>query len=170
MTAKTHIKLGQTVRDVTSGFTGIAIQTLEWMNGNIQIAIQPKQKEGDVTYPEAMFLDHHLVEVIDAGVSERVTEPAECVIELGQKVQDKASLFTGIATKKATYMNGCISFGVKPQVREGALTNDNPYESWIDHTLLRVVGEGLLKDKPKVATSATTGKAPGGPASRVDNR
>lgn len=165
------IKLGKTVRDLTSGFTGIAIQILEQLNGNIQVAIQPQMKEG-TTYPEAMFIDHHLLEEMDGDrpdLSDRVTEPAECNIKLGERVADLASGFEGIATSKATYMNGCISFSVVPKVKEGQLINSAPDVSWIDHTRLRVVDDGI-KNIIKKQEPSSNGKAPGGPAMRVNNR
>ena len=38
------------------------------------------------------------------------------MIELGQKVKDKVTGFTGIATAKIEYLNGCVQFQVSPKV------------------------------------------------------
>lgn len=159
------IKLGQGVRCVVSGFSGTAIQFLEQLNGNVQVAIQPRQKEGDLTLPDAMFIDPHMLEIIDkVGVVSRVTTPVKNKIKLGNVVRDKASNLEGVAIEKATYMNGCVSFGVMPKRRETDLINANPDKTWISVERLEVVGEGILVDEVKPA------KPPGGPSSRVTNR
>lgn len=92
------IKLGSTVRDTITGFTGIAIRRCDHLNGNVQYAVQPKGKDG--SYPEAVFLDYHTLDVIDDGVSDRATPVSETDIILGQKVRDKATGFAGIAATK----------------------------------------------------------------------
>lgn len=162
------IKLGFTVVDVTSGFRGTAIQLLEQMNGNVQVAIQPK---GDgVAYPEPMFIDHHLIDKVDDGVSKRATPVTEKIeIKLGQEVEDIATGFRGIATEKATYLNGCVNFGVLPKHVEREMFNNNSQASWIPNNRLKVVGDGICKTVKK-APKAGNGKTPGGPAQRVMNR
>lgn len=163
-----QIKLGQTVRDVVTGFTGIAIQSLDQLNGNRQIAIQPKQKEGETTYPEAMNIDPHMLEVLDDVFCDRVTPAISTDIKLGDKVRDKASGLVGIALEKATYMNGCVSFGVMPPVRSTDLINCSPDKSWISAERLEFVDDGLVAKKQ--AVEALTPRPPGGPAQRVTNR
>ena len=164
------IKLGSTVRDAITGFTGIATQRCDHLNGNVQYAIQPKGKE-DGSYPDAMFLDYHTLDVIDEGVSDRATPVAESSIVLGQKVRDKASGFTGIATMKNSYLNGCVHFGVLPEVRKEALLNENPAPSWIDHNRLEVVSDGLISDAPKTVeikdSIEVKPRPPGGPAMKA---
>lgn len=145
--AKINIKLGQTVRDVVSGFSGIAIQKLEQFNGNVQFAIQPKQKEGEITYPDAFNIDYHMIEVIDDGVSDRVTKAVTTTLNLGEQVRDKVSGLVGIALDKATYMNGCVSFAVMPERRDSDLLNTNPDKNWISVERLERVGDGLAQQK-----------------------
>lgn len=157
------IKLGSTVRDVITGFTGIATQRCDYLNGNVQYAIQPKKDDG--SYPDAMFLDYHTLDVVDEGVSDRATPVAETAIILGQKVRDKASGFTGIAIMKNSYLNGCVHFGVQPEVRKETLLNENPVPSWIDHNRLEVVSDGLISDTPK--TVEVKPRPPGGPAMKA---
>lgn len=159
------IKLGQTVRDVVSGFQGIAVQTLEQMNGNVQIAIQPAAKEGETAYPEAVYLDHHMLDVLDAGVSARATPVIKTDIKLGETVKDNASGFEGIAIEKATYLNGCVRFGVMPKHKTTGLLNDLTGLSWISVERLEVLGAGVSKKIKPV-----TDKPPGGPSSRVQRK
>lgn len=160
------IKLGSEVCDAITGFTGIVTQRCDHMNGNIQYAVQPKSFEG-ANYPEAMFIDYHTLDVIGVGVSERAAVADVPTIVLGQRVRDRASGFTGIATMKSTYINGCVSFGVMPEVRKEALLQEAPQPSWIDHNRLEVVNDGLIADKPKTPESEVAKKPSGGPAMKV---
>lgn len=57
-------------------------------------------------------------------------------IILGSKVQDKVTGFTGIATAKVEYLNGCIQYCVKPKVGEDGKM---PEGSYIDHQQLVVI-------------------------------
>jgi hypothetical protein len=158
--------LGKTVKDLTSGFSGVCIQTLENLAGNIQLAIQPKCAEGATDMPDAMFIDWHLVEIVDEGLSSRVTPvPNPSTIPLGAEVIDKVTKVKGIATAKATYINGCEAFSLESE----ASKNDKggkPPVYW--HSALRL--EQTKKQPVEVARAAPTPaapKAPGGPASKV---
>lgn len=159
-----EINLGNVVRDAVSGFSGIAIQRLEKLNGNVQIAIQPKQKEGENDFPEAMFIDEHMLEFVDEGFADRTTDAPECEIRLGENVEDRVTLVVGVATAKSTYMNGCVSYCVEPSSKDGRKLPDG---IWFDHVRLKVCGIGLRDViKPKNADSKT-GKVPGGPSQRA---
>lgn len=106
--------LGRTVHDITSGFKGTATQYLEYLNGNVQVALQPKMAEGATTMPDAMFIDQHMLEIIDEGIADRVAEVTNpSPIKLGEEVVDEITGFTGIATMKTTYINGCENFYVE---------------------------------------------------------
>ena len=39
------VKLGQTVKDLVSGFKGVVIARTEWLNGCTRICVQPKVNE-----------------------------------------------------------------------------------------------------------------------------
>ena len=65
-------------------------------------------------------------------------------IELGNEVKCTVTGFTGIATAKCVYLNGCVQFGVSPKVdKEGKM----PDTQYIDHRQVEYVGEGV-KMKP----------------------
>jgi len=67
------------------------------------------------------------------------------MIELGQKVKCTITGFTGIATAKIEYLNGCIQFCVKPRIK--AKDNTMPEGRYIDVDQLKVVGEGVKAKK-----------------------
>ena len=53
---KTKIELGNIVKDVVTGFKGVAVARVEYLNGCIQIGVKPKVlKPG--TYPETEYID-----------------------------------------------------------------------------------------------------------------
>lgn len=158
------IKLGSLVRDAITGFSGIAIQRLEQLNGNIQIAIQPQIEEGqDNKYPEAMFIDHHTVDVIGEGVVARAVDELPRSIKLGDEVTDKISGHKGIATEAATYINGCTSYWVEP--KGGLLGGEAKPGRWLNEVRLEVSGKKVEVKQPEAAPD--TGKKPGGPAQHV---
>lgn len=61
-----NIKLGSKVRDIITGFEGIATARVEYLNGCIQYCITPKSNDGK--YPDHQYIDHQQIEVVDDGV------------------------------------------------------------------------------------------------------
>lgn len=66
------------------------------------------------------------------------------MIELGMKVKDKVTGFTGIATSKVEYLNGCVQFCVKATVGKDGKYPDGQY---IDIEQLEAVGKGITIKK-----------------------
>ncbi len=67
------------------------------------------------------------------------------MVQLGSKVRDQISGFTGIATGRATYLFGCVRVLVEPQ----ELKDGKPIESqWIDEQRLKVLKEGGIETSP----------------------
>lgn len=58
-------KLGSKVRDVVTGFEGVATSRVEYLNGCVQYGVQPKCGD-DGKLPEAVYLDHQRLELADA--------------------------------------------------------------------------------------------------------
>lgn len=61
------VKLGNTVRDIVSGFQGIATSKVEYLNGCIQFGIMAKAK--DNKKPDAVYIDEGQLVFVDEGVS-----------------------------------------------------------------------------------------------------
>ena len=66
------IKLGDKVKDVVTGYTGIATSKTEYLNGCIQMVVMPKQspdqKKKD-EYPDGVRLDIEQLEKVGNGVN-----------------------------------------------------------------------------------------------------
>ncbi len=59
--------LGQTVVDKVTGFRGILIARIEYINGCIQYAVKPRaDKDGKMV--ESEYIDEQLLETVDGGV------------------------------------------------------------------------------------------------------
>ena len=68
------IRLGDTVRDKTSGFTGIAVTRAEFINGCVQYDIQPKVGK-DNKFVESQSVDEGSLEVIKPKKAKKPNKP-----------------------------------------------------------------------------------------------
>jgi hypothetical protein len=64
--------------------------------------------------------------------------------ELGDRVKDRVSGFTGIVVSRTEYLNGCKQYGVNPPIHEGKMVEG--YN--IDGQQLELVDGGLNETKP----------------------
>lgn len=137
-----HIKLGQNVVDTSTGFKGMCNLICEYIQGTIQIQIQPPCEDDNLRkVPE--ITDYNLVEVIDDGISLTLPSVEQNVtIQLGQTVTDLITGHTGIATQKLTSLNGCVEFFVVAKINPETQQNVSDY---FDHKrLVPVPGVPLL--------------------------
>jgi|GEM_PF-913299 hypothetical protein len=67
--------------------------------------------------------------------------------QLGVKLRDTVSGFTGIAIGRIEYLNGCWQYGIRPTLdKDGKI----PDAHWIDEQQLEIVDTGLNATKPVV--------------------
>jgi len=60
-------------------------------------------------------------------------------IKLGSKVRDKITGFTGVATAKIEYLNGCVQVCIRPPV---GVDNKMPEHEYIDIEQIEVIDNG----------------------------
>lgn len=158
-----NIKLGNKVKDLITGFTGIATSKSENMNGNTQFTITPVAEEGK-PYPDSITMDYHTLDVVDEGLAERTTEPTFVSdVDLGNEVECIVTGLKGIATHKLTYMNGCSAYLVTKKELNIQTGQAQYSEDWIDQTRLKVVSVGVVnqvKKNPVAENGARPGGAP----------
>jgi hypothetical protein len=65
-------------------------------------------------------------------------------IKLGSQVEDLVSGFTGIATARIEYLNGCTQYCIAPR----AVDNKIVENQYFDHAQLKVIAEGSVKVDP----------------------
>jgi hypothetical protein len=66
-----EIQLGQQVKDIVTGFNGIAVAKIEHLNGCVQYAVRPKQKASDKDMPEACYIDVEQLEIVGDGINKK---------------------------------------------------------------------------------------------------
>lgn len=64
-------------------------------------------------------------------------------IKLGQKVKDTITGFTGIATSRHEYLNGCVQYGVQGKIDKDGII---PEIEHIDEEQLTVMSGGIKKE------------------------
>ena len=67
-------------------------------------------------------------------------------INLGDQVKDKVTGFTGIATARVEFLNGCTRIAVQTDVLKDGLSQDSPY---IDEPQLEVVKKEVVECGPR---------------------
>lgn len=65
---KTNIELGNEVKSVISGFAGIAINRLEYLNGCIQYCVKPKGLTKEGKEKEGVYFDEEQLVVTGKGI------------------------------------------------------------------------------------------------------
>jgi hypothetical protein len=58
---------------------------------------------------------------------------------LGKKVKDNVTGFTGIATARVQYLNGCVQFKIQGASNKSGEAKD----MWIDEGQISVLGKGI---------------------------
>lgn len=126
------VRLGQTIRDMATGFTGVATARVELLNGNVQFSVYPKAKPDAEKYPDGVNVDLNLCEVVDDILVDRVVEPPEDLpyFELGSMVRDKLNGFQGVAVRRNVFLSGCVYYSV-----EGRSTSAGA-KSWAEEAYL----------------------------------
>lgn len=61
-------------------------------------------------------------------------------IQLGHEVRDVVTGFTGIATSRVVYLNGCVQYGITPPIDKEGKRQEVVY---IDSQQLQYEGEGV---------------------------
>lgn len=107
-------RIGVLARDRVTGFTGHVVGRLIQLSGNIQFAIQPLDNEPS-KYPDAQYLDWHMLEEIGEGVAGQVPPRDPTVtLSVGDKVRDTISGLKGFIVEEHLFQNGCVYFTVSP--------------------------------------------------------
>jgi hypothetical protein len=66
-----HVPLGTRMKDLVTGFEGIAIARVEFLNGCIQYMLKPQKLDKDGKTIEANAIDSEQLRIIDTGISKK---------------------------------------------------------------------------------------------------
>lgn len=150
------IPLGTWVNDIVTGFTGTAIFRAEMLSGTVQIAVQPRIKDGETVMPDPMLIDNQTLVVMDNHLWDMVVPPDEVNLPLGIKVRDTVTGVTGITIEKQIHLNGCTRYVIQPPYVEGLnLLGDAPGSMNLDWKRLEPVSL-KVKHELSAATAAAS--------------
>lgn len=161
---RNNIRLGMQVRDDITGFTGIAVNSLELLTGTKQYGIQPAIAEGaPQVMPEPESMDWQQLTVIGEGISARyepITEP-EDIWQLGDKLKSVVNNFNGVAVGKSISLNGCIRFTLESKTGNSSDVNKQSHHMSFDFKELVKDGESIA---PQLKAERDPSRPPGGPS------
>jgi len=144
------VKLGSKVRDMVTGFEGIAHARQSHMYGCERIEVEPTELTKDGGLKDTQVFDEQRVEVLE---EKDFTFP-EPAIALGAKVQDTITPLSGTASCLSVDMFGRQYVGIEPD----GLHEGKP----IKCTWLRVERVRLVEAKKPPLSAASSARA-GGP-------
>jgi len=143
------IVLGQLVQDRATGFQGHAIRMTEFLNGVIEVGVVPNVP-GATQMPHPTNINCKTLRTVNEGIVELgLNPPTGIPIQLGEKVQDYATGFTGIAIGRTTELTGQVQFGVVPPYNPAHRAELDKDVQWLDYSRLHKLDDGI-----KGATSA----------------
>jgi len=130
------IPFGSKVRDKITGFTGFVVVRIEHMNNCVRYGVQPplnKEKQ----LPEEKIFDGPNLEVTappKSDLSQAIENPN--AFELGVKVKDLLTGFTGIAVLRVKNKHSGDRYGVQPPMNKKAEIPD--LKTFAEEDLLQI--------------------------------
>lgn len=145
---------GKKCRDAVTGFEGVCVGMTEWMYGCRQYILQPESEGGKKKNYWSYFFEKQL-DVIDAGVSERVEKPVyDEPRYFGKECRDKVTGAQGICIGRTVFLFNSTQYVIEipseDQSRESRLM-------WIDEGRVEVVKDS----KKEVSPAEVAGPRPG---------
>lgn len=158
---KEVVEFGDEVECIVTGYKGIAISFLYQLHGCTMVGVQPPvDKEGKI--PESYSIDLPQLTITKDGKGKvKIPEVDEDVseVELGDEGRDKVSGYTGVATARVEFMNGCHRIGLRAKIDKDGKRPDIEYFA---------VGQVELVEPKKVeAQPKEEARKPGGPMQRT---
>lgn len=148
-TRVSKLRRGFTVRDVTTGITGMLICVANEISGSQQVAIQPPAEKPNSAAPDVRWIDEQTCEYVDDGAVARfgITEDIG-EWDFGDPVRDTVSGLVGIITEFQLCRDGCITARIVPKSDGGA---NSPQPAWLSITRLQ-----RTSDIPRAEVAADT--------------
>jgi len=151
------IDLGSKVKDMITGFTGIAIARTEWLYGCTRIVIESQElKDGKPVAP-SWFDEQRVEEITPVDETKIPVSKPRCGvgIQLGNKVKDSITGFAGVAVAKTIWISGNVTI----QIEATALEKSEPIDGHaFEYERIELVEEA----KPPMSAKSDPSK-PGGP-------
>lgn len=146
--------LGDKVKDIITGFTGITVSHLHYLyNQDRWGVVSQDLKDGKPMEP--YYLDETSLELIDEKTNLIIPNFPELTIQLGDYARDRLSDFQGTVSGLGYWLNGCIRVGIQPKdlTKEGIPVD----EIWFPMSQMKVIRKATVESQPQPK------KKPGGP-------
>jgi len=151
--------IGVRVRNKFSGIAGYVRSTFESLTGFQWIAVQPPIKEGENTEPKLIWSDISDWELLKATRLSRPSPPDQPhqIFDLGSRLRDTVTGFTGIATGRTTHFNHCVSYDLQSEKLKKEDGSTGACESFQAPRLKPLDGTKVMKEvKPLPTGGAET--------------
>lgn len=161
MRKKKPVRLGNLVVDDVTGLKGTVTSIHFGMSGAVLIGVHPKGKGTDMPKGGAFDTDH--VTVKGEGVACKAPDDTSHLV-LGTTMKDVVTGYTGVATGKTIFMNGCTQFELAGPVDKDGKNPEIQGFDWkrletVDSTIKQVV----IPEINQAATEAPAKPPKGGP-------
>ncbi len=157
--------LGDKVRDMISGLSGIAIAVTHQLSGNIQVGIAPEGEGKEI--PKGGWIDIHQVERVGPGTLEVCPAEDTSHIVLGTKIEDSITGQTGIALERIIYMNGCTHIMMQPRIGKD---DKIPGAMQLDWKRVKTIDASIHLATAVPPPISGSPKPPGGPSREMSAR
>lgn len=84
------VQLGDKVKDIITGFSGIAVARTQWLHGCDRITIEPDKTEKGVPVDSFVF-DEQRVEIVKAMGGPPIAKAAKPVVKTGGPQNDRVA-------------------------------------------------------------------------------
>lgn len=145
-------KLGILMKDPVTGVQGIAISYSEVLSGTVQYGIRFPKKDGEEKYPDAVYLDEHLLEEAGPGISHLALPPQTGIpVNLGDEARDTITGIRGVVIERVDFLNNCVFFTIQPKAK--FWQRQKPEELFVDFKRLRVLKHAKTVAAPMTHTA-----------------
>jgi len=108
--------LGHHVKDINTGFAGIATAYVEHLHGCNHIAIEPSECLTNGKVGETYTFDEQRIQFVREG-PKRKAKTTQAKTKLGSSVRHKINGYEGTAVNRTTWVNHCPTVGIEPTGR-----------------------------------------------------
>lgn len=153
------VNLGDKVKDIITGFEGIAVAQTNHLYGCSHIVVEPMKMGKDGEPQDNRTFDEQRVTVLERSV----VKPAaitDTELPQGSKVKDVITGFSGIIIGITKWYAGVMNYTVQPETLN---ENGQPHKSCI----LESTRVKLIETKPIPMAAEANPRLPGGPSHSV---
>ena len=125
VSTRADVKLGQTVKEKITGFTGVVVCISHHMDGSVMVGVQPRKLEDSGKPAEPYEFDIERIAVVDTEDVILNSGGSKEVISLGAQYRDEVTGMVGTATSYCEFIGGCRRVTLCPKVDKAGKVQDS---------------------------------------------